>query len=221
MATATDAEPSPRAGSAGVLLRGVSWHEYEAMLRIIGDRRVFVNYDGGTMEVLVPSYAHEFERDHLRLMVDIIGEELEIPMQAGGSTTHRRADLEKGVEPDDCYWLAEKAVRIGTQREIDLTIDPAPSLVIEVNYTSSSIDRLGIYGALGVDEVWRFHRILEFLHRRADGTYRPAEASWNVPVFRRDEAEQHLASARTLGRLAWMKAFRAFARNTLLPRSQP
>jgi Uma2 family endonuclease len=120
------------------------------MLQIIGERRIFVNYDRGVMEVMVPSHPHESIGDFLGLMVDILNEELEIPCEAGGSTTYRREDLEKGAEPDKCYWLHAKAAAMVGRRELDLTVDPAPSLVIEVNYTSSSVDRMAIYAALVV-----------------------------------------------------------------------
>ena len=48
----------------------------------------------------------------------------------------------------------EEAIR-GKGR-IDLTVDPPPDLVIEVDITSPSLDRLPIYARLGVPEVWRY-----------------------------------------------------------------
>ena len=111
MATVT--EPVVAAGQtdASVVFEGTTWSDYEAMLRIIGDRYIFVNYDQGVMEVMVPSHAHERIGEFLGLTVDILTEEVEIPCEAGGSTTHRRADLEKGVEPDKCYWLRARLSR--------------------------------------------------------------------------------------------------------------
>ena len=110
-----------------IVMRDVNWADYEAMLRIIGERRIFVNYDRGVMEVMVPSHPHKVVADYLGLMVDILSEELEIPCEASGSTTHRRVDLEKGVEPDRCFWLRDKAARMPGRRELDLTIDPLPA----------------------------------------------------------------------------------------------
>src|SRR5262249_11467857 len=145
-----------------IVMRDVSWSDYEAMLRIIGERRIFVNYDCGVMEVMVPSHPHEVVADYLGLMVDILSEELDIPCEAGGSTTHPSMDLEKGVEPDRCFWLRDKAAAMPGRRKLDLAVDPAPSLAIEVNYTSSSLDRMRIYAALRVNEVWRYDDGLEF-----------------------------------------------------------
>ena len=41
-------------------------------------------------------------------------------------------------------------------RRIDLTIDPPPDLAVEVDFTSPSDRKLGIYGCLGVPELWRY-----------------------------------------------------------------
>jgi Uma2 family endonuclease len=203
----------------GIVLHGMTWDDYEAMLRIIGEHRIFVNYDRGVMEVLVPSHPHEQIADFLGLMVDILSEELDIPCEAGGSTTHRRPDLEKGVEPDRCYWTRAKAAAMVGRRELDLSLDPAPSLVIEVNYTSSSIDRMAIYAALRVDEVWRYRDGLEFLGLDR-GAYRPADSSRSFPMLARAEASRFLEMSRAMERVAWMKAFRRYVRDVLAPRPQ-
>ncbi len=52
MATATRPRTSP-----GVVLEDVTWADYEAQLRIIGDRHIRVNYDDGRMEIMSPLVA--------------------------------------------------------------------------------------------------------------------------------------------------------------------
>lgn len=197
-----------------IVLRGVRWADYEAMLRIIGERRIFVNYDRGAMEVMVPSHPHEVVADYLGLMVDILSEELEIPCEAGGSTTHRRMDLEKGVEPDRCFWLHDRATVMTGRHKLDLTVDSSPSLAIEVNDTSSSLDRMMIYAALGVDEVWRHDDGLEF-HKVEDGRYHRTDVSVNFPMLTVVEASRFLEDSARMGRVAWMKAFRQYVRDEL------
>jgi hypothetical protein len=125
MATVTEPAVSKVRETASIVIDGASWADYQAQRRIIGDRHVFVNYDQGMLEVMVPSYIHEDIKDCLRLMVDILGEETGIPMQNGGSTTHQREDLEKGVEPDECYWLRAKARAIIGMRALDLSLSRA------------------------------------------------------------------------------------------------
>ena len=219
MATVTEPTTSEVNQAASVVIEGASWSDYEAMLRIIGERHIFVNYDQGVMEVMVPTHFHERIGEFLALTVDILAEELDLPCEAGGSTTHRRADLEKGVEPDKCYWLYAKGLAMLGRRDLDLAIDPAPSLVIEVNYTNSSVDRMAIYAALGVDEVWRYHRGLKFL-RLNGGVYEPIDRSLSLPMLTLAEANRLLDESRNMGRVQWMKAFRQYVRENLVPKPQ-
>jgi Uma2 family endonuclease len=221
VATVTEHPASKIHESASVVIDGATWADYESMLHIVGDRHIFVNYDQGVMEVMVPSHIHEDLKDCLRLMVDILGEEAEVPMHNGGSTTHRREDLEKGVEPDECYWLREKAAAMLGVRELDLSVDPAPSLVIEVNYTHSSVSRMAIYAALGVDEVWRYDEGLIFFTLRADGTYESVDPSRQLPFLGIAEAMRHVEAYRSMGRTGWMRAFRRYAREKLIPAVLP
>jgi Uma2 family endonuclease len=220
MATVTQPTASEGPEVSSIVIDNATWADYEAMLRIIGDRHIFVNYDRGVMEVMVPSRPHERVGDFLGLMVDILTEELEIPCEAGGSTTHRREDLEKGVEPDKCYWLHAKATSMIGVDDLDLSVHPAPSLVIEVNYTSSSVDRMAIYAALGVDEVWRYDEGLTFLALREGESYEPTDPSGQLPCLTVAEAERQLEAYRSMGRLNWMRAFRRFVREELAPRLQ-
>ncbi|TWT86796.1 hypothetical protein Mal64_36260 [Pseudobythopirellula maris] len=139
---------------SGLVLEGVSWQTYERFLAGVGDERVFVSYDRGLMEIeMSPGHPHERGIDLLVGLIHSIRLLRGVAIEGGGSTTHRRDDLEKGVEPDACYWIANEKVMRGVE-ELDLTKHPAPDLVIEVDVTSRSVDRLGIYAALGVPEIW-------------------------------------------------------------------
>src|SRR4051812_26661873 len=98
MATLT--EPQAPSRPPGVLFHQVTWEDYEAMLRLVGERPIRVTYDRGTMEVFMPSLGHEGSSYLLGRMIDTLTEELEIDVEAGGTTTHRRRDLDRGAEPD-------------------------------------------------------------------------------------------------------------------------
>src|SRR5262249_45343136 len=156
-----------------VVFRGVSWGDYEAMLRIVGDRPIRVTYDRGAMEVFMPSFGHEDDAHLLGLVVETLTDELDVPVKAGRTTTHKRRDLDRGTEPDECYWFHENARRMVGKRQLDPDVDPPPDLVIEVDVTSSSLKRLPVFAAMGVPEVWRLAGgALECLHLQPDGTYR-------------------------------------------------
>ena len=60
------------------------------------------------MEIFIPPFGHEDDAHLLGPMVEALTDELNIPVKAGRSTTHRRRDLERGTEPDQCYWFRRK-----------------------------------------------------------------------------------------------------------------
>ncbi len=138
-----------------VTLEGISWYTYQALLREMGDHRAArLVYDRGTLEITVPSELHEIINRLLDRIVTALTEELDLKIKAYGSTTLDREDLEQGVEPDSCYYI-QNAERIQI-RQLDLQTDPPPDLAIEVDITSSSRRRFGIYLQLQIPEVWRY-----------------------------------------------------------------
>jgi Uma2 family endonuclease len=137
----------------------------------------------------------------------------------GGTTTHKRQDLEKGAEPDQCYWLRDKAERIRGKRELDLNVDPAPDLVIEVDVARGSLDRIKIFSALRVPEVWRSDgRTLQFLHRQNTGTYRARTRSRNFPTLTVTAAALFLQQGRVTEKTAWIRSLRTYIREQLMSR---
>ncbi len=222
MATTTQ-ERKPRAPADPVVNRfvfeEVSWDDYEAMLRIIGNRPIRVNYDQGRLEIMSPSYEHENSGYLLGRMVDTLTEELEIPIDGGDMTTLRRQDLKRGVEPDKCYFLYGNAARVQGKRELIMGQDPPPDLVIEVDITSSSVPRLPIFAALGIPEVWRFAgKGLEFLHLQDDGIYRAESHSRAFPWLAAAEIARFLEAGRNMEKTPWIRQFRAFVRDEVAPR---
>ena len=52
--------------------------------------------------------------------------------------------------------LVRHEAEVRNKDRIDFRIDPPPDLVLEIDISHSSLDRMGIYGILGVPEVWRY-----------------------------------------------------------------
>ena len=217
MATVLDSPQAP-AEESRLLLLDVSWPDYEAMLRIVGERRIRVTYDGGTMEVAKPSQRHEKAAQLLGLFIPRLAEELEIPYEPLGMTTWRRSGLKKGLEPDQCYSIRNEAV-VREKAEIDLDVDPPPDLAIEVDITHSSLDRLAIYAGLGVPEVWRFDgRSLTMLRLQPDGRYQPCPSSEGFPDLLPADVERFLELGRSADKIRWARELRAWVRDEFLPR---
>jgi Uma2 family endonuclease len=91
------------------ILDGVSWPRYTRLLRDFADRHLRFTYDGGILEIMTLSHEHESAADFLGRMVVTLTEQLKLPIKAGRSTTFRKRKKEKGLEPDNCYWIAHEA----------------------------------------------------------------------------------------------------------------
>jgi len=139
-----------------VILDGVSWETYERLLADRGESSgTRFAYDEGTLEIMTTSFQHEKLKRTIDTLVELIANKMRIPVQGGGSTTFKRKDLAKGFEPDACFYI-QRLQQVRGLDNIDLRKDPAPDLVIEVDITTSSLNKFPIYSRLGVPEVWRY-----------------------------------------------------------------
>jgi Uma2 family endonuclease len=138
-----------------VTLPDTDWKTYTRLLRAFSGRPgIRLTYDRGVLEIMSPLMEHDEPSDFLGRLICTLTEELGLPIKQGGSTTLRRRKRKRGIEPDKCYWITnEPAMR--TIRHLDLRIHPPPDLAIEVDVSHSSLDRMSIYAALGVRELWR------------------------------------------------------------------
>jgi Uma2 family endonuclease len=221
MATTTEANPVFEPMGGPILFRGVDWDDYEKMLQIVGDRRIRVTYDMGTMEVSMPSQRHERVSQCLGLLIPKLAEELEVAYEPLGMTTWKRPDLEKGLESDQCYYIRNQAI-VRERAELNLEVDPPPDLAIAVDITSSSLNRLAIYAELRVPEVWRYEgQKLTMLQLQPDRRYRPCETSLSFPGLRPADVERFVELAQTMDKLRWAREIRDWVRNELIPRRDP
>jgi len=92
--------------------------------------------------------------------------------------------LALGFEPDTCFYI-QSAQRIHGKDEIDLAVDPPPDLVIEIDITHPSLDKLPIYAAIGVPEIWRYDGHTVTLVILQEGAYIAREESVAFPRLTR------------------------------------
>src|SRR4028118_1324412 len=197
-----------------VLLSGVSWQEFDAILEDLGDRRASrVAYDNGTLEIMTPLPEHETNKELVSDLVKALVEELDIEFLTLGSTTFKNEEMDKGIEPDNCFYIQNEAAVRGKNR-LDLTVDPPPDLALEIDVTSRT--HPSIYEALGVLELWRFENGKLQINVLEEGKYIKCEHSQNFPHFPLIEMiPQYLSQCRTIGRNKTMRAFRAWVREQL------
>jgi Uma2 family endonuclease len=220
VATVLESAVLPAEGERRFLIRDVGWQGYQDLLRMVGDRPIRLTYDRGDVELMSPLFKHEREKSLLARIVEIITEELEIPMMSAGSTTLKREDLDRGLEADESYYLDDLS-RVRDTEELDLLVDPPPDLAIEIEITRSALNRLGIYGALGVPEIWRFDgRNLRILERQIDGAYREVPGSDFLPWISIDEVKRFLLEEESRDETRWARGFREWVRAVVLPRAR-
>ena len=174
---------SPPTTAEHVVLYDVSWEAYERLLEAVGDRRLRHSYDDGTLEIMSPLKRHDRVKKLLARLIEMAAYELDIEIQGIGSTTLRRSERRKGLEPDECYYVAHEA-EVRHREDYVPGRDPPPDLAVEVDVTSSSVDRMHIYAQLGVPEVWRLEDgELGFWRLARNGKYVRSARSRAFPVL--------------------------------------
>jgi Uma2 family endonuclease len=194
-----------------VLLTGITWQTYERLLvEHTGRSSPRFTYDRGELEIMVLSFEHE---EINRLVADVfaaIADATGVDFVNAGSTTLKRRDLERGFEPDTCFYI-RSASRVRGKKNLDLPEDPAPDLVIEVDIIRSSLDKMGIYAAMGVPEVWRYDgEVVRILALRGESYESSTASAFLVgltPLYLTGFVEE----ARTTPRSAWLQHVRDWA----------
>lgn len=164
-----------------VLISGVTWEQYEALLDELGDDRRIprINYCNGTLELMSPLPAHE--RPH-RIIAYIVTAILDAENRAWedfGSTTFKK--LKKaGLEPDTCFYI-QNAERVRSLIRMNMEEDPPPDLAIEADVTSKTT--LEAYATLQVPEVWIYDNGKLRINLLQNGSYQESATSLVFPNY--------------------------------------
>ena len=124
-----------------LVLYPISWEPYERLLADNPDRPFpRLAYDRGTLEILVnKSTEHEETNRAISLIVDLVAAERGIDVRTVGSMLFKRADLDRGVEPDTCFSIEHERDGRGV-KQIDPTLHRPKDLVIEVDVSGRSLN---------------------------------------------------------------------------------
>ncbi|MBD2538462.1 Uma2 family endonuclease [Coleofasciculus sp. FACHB-SPT36] len=197
------------------LLPNISWETLEALLIETGEDRGWrFAYDGSTLELMTPLFEHENPKIQFDRLIFALAEELQIEIKSAGSTTLKRKIANRGIEPDNCYYIQNEPAVRGKQK-LDLETDLPPDLAIEIDITSSSVNKFEIYSALGVTELWRYNgRDLKF-YQLTEGKYIECEYSIAFPIVSVTEISNFIEQSKTMGEIALLKSFRAWVRQKI------
>ena len=143
---------SLEAGSE-IILRHKTWEDYEDLLAIRQDRnlpKLYFNAKTQEIRLISPLASHGKRVDTLRDLVKALLNFEGKDWDCFDPITLKQLQR-AGVEPDTCFYIENRQVILGKER-INLTVDPPPDLVIEVDFTS--VTNLGSYSPLAIPELW-------------------------------------------------------------------
>jgi Uma2 family endonuclease len=197
------------------VLYNVSWETFESLLRDTGeDRGSRFAYDCGTLEIMTPLFEHENPKIQFDRLIFCLAEELDIELRSAGSTTLKRKSFAKGIEPDSCYYIQNEAAMRGRET-LNLEIDPPPDLAVEIDITSSSVNKFNIYAALGVAELWKYDgEVLKF-YQLVENQYVEIKFSMTFPLVSVGDINRFIQQSKTMGEIALLKSFRAWVKGKI------
>ena len=159
------------AGDQYVHLDGARWDDYERLVQLRGERAVpRITFLRGTLEIMSPSQDHETIKSFLGHLLEWWCVDRGIDFVPVGSWTVKNRDEERGAEADESYVFGDRTAA-----------KDHPDLVLEVEWTRGGIDKLEVWRALGVPEVWRWRKGTIHVHLLRDGAYVEAARSELLP----------------------------------------
>lgn len=201
--------PIPEQSSAAnqIALQGIRWETYQAIMADAGDDRAWrIAYSEGVLEIRMPLTEHEIPKRLLEDFITSLADALEIEAMSVGALLLEREDLSRAVEPDSCFYIQNEAIVRG--KSIKLPADPPPDLVIESDYTSSSLNKFTLYASLGVPELWRYRKQMLEVYHLIEGAYVQAEQSLAFPMLPITEVPGFIEQSGAIGQRAAVRLFR-------------
>lgn len=172
-----------------------SFRAAQAMVDARGDSSASrMAYADGVLEIMSPSWNHEFIKTNIGRLLESWALAEGVDLQGAGSWTLESARAEVFVEPDECYLVGPRGGRT------------LPDLAIEVRWTGGGIEKLPIYAALGVKEVWVWDRGVVSAHVRRGQSFVRSARSTLLPQLDLKRLAAHAAMEDQ------SKAVRAFLR---------
>jgi Uma2 family endonuclease len=171
-------------------------------------------YDRGELEIMSPSTEHESITYYIGLLVAMFAEEAGVDLYGAGSTTFEREDLERGFEPDACFYV-QNAAQVRGKPRIDLSVDPPPDLLIEVDITSPSLDKFPIYAQTVIPEIWRHDGERLAIFELHGEEYVEVARSNILPPLTSEALSRFIEESTSLNLVAWMRQVREWLRGNI------
>jgi Uma2 family endonuclease len=214
MLTTTSTPPQQSSEEKLITLTGIKWLTFKAIMSDVGDGRAWrIAYAEGVLEIRMPLTEHEEPKGMIESFVEAFADALDIEVRKLGALTLEREDLARAIEPDSCFYIQNESVVRG--KSINLLADPPPDLVVESDYTSSSLNKFSIYASLGVPEIWRYRNQCLVVYQLVEGNYEERENSLAFPFLPIAEIPAFIEQSKTMGQRAAVRLFRDRVRELL------
>jgi Uma2 family endonuclease len=187
---------------AHFIFEDVSW-DYYTRTRAELDRcgqHARVTFDRGRMEIMTVGRRHEMIKKAIGRLIEVYADEAGIGIEGVGNVTCSREDLDRGLEPDECYYVTSEYR--GPEDHLDLQNNPPPDFAVEVEVSVGIGTRRAIYAELGIPELWRFDGARVIVMALTEGSYRPVDQSRFFPNLDLAEFSQFVVRAIAMQRTA-------------------
>jgi Uma2 family endonuclease len=207
-----------------IVLPNVNWQKLEAILQDLGATRTArFAYDRGKLEMMTPLEEHDRCNRLIESLILVLTEEVELTVKNVGSVLLKRADLGRAIQPDAGYYFGHEPVRVRNSTELDMNLDPAPDLAVEVSMTKSTLDVFALYAEMGVPEVWQYVTVLGDdvlkgklgIYQLRDGRYAATPNSLVFPCLPAERVLEFLEQSDKIGLAQALIVLRSWIKQTL------
>ncbi len=210
-------------GSDVFAMRGGDPHMLQAAIEVLSKRfrKSWFDLTRHLAIFMAPSRSHEFTTGNIQELVAALCLANGIAVVSMRATTARTEDGKRSLEPDESFLIGERAARFlqiesreGEEAALASLGDSAPDLAVEVEYAHYDAEKVDVYRAVGVQELWELaagekRRTPRILDLQVPEGVRALEYSRLLPGVRADCLPDALAELRGIGGLAAFSAARA------------
>jgi len=133
------------------------WSAYEALIESLDDdNHARLTYDGEYLEIMVTGKPHDFLSSLIGNMILAVRDEWPIEITSFQTATFKAEKKKRGFEGDQSYYIGDMEHRFRDVWNPDISTEPAPDLVLEVDITHKSTDKFETFVRLGVPELWHY-----------------------------------------------------------------
>lgn len=162
-----------------LILYGISWGNYEKLVRELDGSSVQMTYNRGILKIMSKSGEHEYYIKMLEQIVGILSRIILKKVIHFGGPTIKKSFVKKGVEPDACFYVS-KANLVSGKADVNVS-EIVPDIVVEVDVTHADEDKFEIYSAFGISEFWRYSENSFQIFRLENTKYKEVSESVELP----------------------------------------